>query len=125
MSYSTYLQTSIEFRRKTYTDLYNVLDDIEKAEKAVDSAKNTLRILAFITEPQKFCGKDDDPMAWVRVETNNALDYLTESLFELHQLQILRDSWDDIQREGGKFVPHPHNKAYLEGDFIPSTSNNS
>lgn len=121
MSYSTYLQTTIEFQRKTYSNLSRVLDDIDDARHAINSAKETLRNLAFITEPQKFCGKDDDPMIWLKKETNDALDYLAESLINLYELQILRDSWDDIQRDGDKFVPAPHNKSYLEGDFIPST----
>lgn len=124
MSWSTYLLTQIEFPRKSYTSLTQVFDDMDEAQKQIKFAKDTLQNLAFITEPQKFCGEEDDPMMWLKRELENAMEMYEESLIELENLRTLAVAWKNIKREGDQFAPPPfEEESYLYGDFIPSSEN--
>lgn len=129
MGYGTYLQTEICFSRKTYTDRGQVEDDLDEAMALMHSARNRLRQLAFITEPNKFCGDDEDgdPMDWVECRFNEAIDSFKEAYREVIDLKCLLSQWDTIERDkDGRFIEPPtFDKTYLYGDMIPSANSDN
>lgn len=122
MSYATYLRTDIEFPRKTYDTLYEVMDAIEEEEKLVATARNELRKLAYITEPNKFVDEDyPSAESWIDAKLNSWIDQLEQSSVELYKLYLLKDNWDDIEKRKDGFVVPTDTKTYLFGDFIPTS----
>lgn len=122
MSWSTYFTTTIEFPRKTYDYLGQVECDIEREQLYIKSARNTLRNLAIMTEPQKYCDEEDNPMTWVSHEVDDALEALEASVCRLHDLYLLKSGWSSIERKDGVFVAPADEKNYLFGDFIPNAN---
>lgn len=124
MDFGTYLQTEIYFPRKTYTDKWQVEQDLDETRALMHSARCRLRQLAFITEPNKFCGDNEggDPMDWVELRFNEAIDSFKEAYSEALILRLLLDQWNNIKRDkDGRFIlPPTTDTSYLYGDFIPS-----
>lgn len=122
MSYETDLFTSIIFSHRTLDSLYEVDSAIEEEDKLIKYYENTLYSMGLMTEPKKFCGEEDDPVAFINGEIKNALDGLKESYVEKFKLELARETWDKTHDKDGYAIKRPSNvpwdAAYIEGDYI-------
>jgi hypothetical protein len=126
MSWYTNLFCNIEFSRETFNSIHDVYDRIEENEKYIEIAKNKLRTLAYITEPNKFCPSEEDPIIWIENEMESAIETIEESNVELYKLHKLIDNWNKCHNEEGLAIDKPkdlhYDTAYISGDFINTAS---
>lgn len=61
MGFGTYLISPIYFSKETYQSRYQVEKDLKNVRNSIADYKATLKSLVLITEPQKFCPKDENP----------------------------------------------------------------
>lgn len=124
MAWSTELFCSISFNRETFNSRYEVECKIEEVEKCLQLAKDSLFNLAIMTEPQKFCPEDLDPLSWVQCEFRENMELIEDYIVELSNLKLLLDNWDNCHNEEGLAIYPPDNiewdTAYLCGDFVNS-----
>lgn len=127
MGWSTNLYTQISFSRKTYTDIYQVDEDIRDCKDMIQMYQKKLSQLAFMTEPKKCCPEEwnDYPLDWIQNELRECFEELDDYYWQLSKLEILKDSWDKCHnKETGLAIDPPKecawNKAYLDGDFVPT-----
>lgn len=126
MGWSTDLFCNIHFHKETYNDLYVVEDKIEEYQRLIEYCKNTLRKLAYMTEPNKFYDKEDyhDADTYIHKELFDSLECLEEYYRELFKLEYLRDNWSACHTKEGLAINPPEGinyyTAYLSGDFINS-----
>ena len=75
-----------------------------------------------MTEPQKFCPEENDPIIWVRNEIEDNIQLIKEETIKLYKLETLLEEWDKCHDEkGDAIVPKDKelwNKVYMDGDFI-------
>lgn len=123
MAWYTDLFCNITFNRETFNNIYEVNNRIDELEACLQTAKNDIRNLVMITEPNKFCG-DDEPLCWLNKEFRNNMELIEEYSVELYKLKLLRNNWDACHNESGLAIDLPDNisyyDAFLEGDFIKS-----
>lgn len=82
----------------------------ENLRGRIQYAKERLLALCIQTEPGKFCGKDENPMAWLRSEYDDCISELDECMPRLTIVEAVLDQWDKFH--------HPNGGAYFEGrDF--------
>lgn len=126
MGWSTDLFCNIHFHKETYNDLYVVEDKIEEYQRLIEYCKNTLRKLAYMTEPNKFYDKEDyhDADAYIHKELFDSLECLEEYYRELFKLEYLRDNWNACHTKEELAINPPeginYDTAYLSGDFVNS-----
>lgn len=122
MAWSTNLFCNIEFNRETFNSKDEVSNKIEELESYIETAKKSLRDLTVITEPNKFCPKDEDPLCWLITEFNGQISLIEEYSVELYKLYKLLDSWDKCHDINGLAIDPPNNiqydTVYLTGDFV-------
>lgn len=131
MGWETDLVCSISFNRKTYNSKYEVEEDLKEAEACVELAKKDLHSLAYMTEPNKFCG-ESTPEEYVEEKITSAIYTLIESTREVYKLELLLDNWKACHNEKneaislyGKILNEEETKklwlgrlAFLDGDFV-------
>lgn len=120
MGFGTYLYTDLYFNRKTYNSLYEVEEDLNEAQGKLSHARARLRILAFMTEPQKFCVDGESPDTYLEQELDYALEELEESLIDVYKLNMLKDCWEETHDSEGKAIrpSDEDRKPFISGDFI-------
>lgn len=122
MGYSTELFCNISFNRETFNERGEVLDKIHEFELYLQIAKDHLRNLVMMTEPQKYCPEDYDTIIWVNNEFRDRMEEIEEYTIELYKLRTLLDNWDYCHNKDGLAIDFPENvswdKAFLEGDFV-------
>lgn len=127
MGWSTNLFCNIEFYKKTYNSKYEVEREIEEEKETLQTAKDTIRNLAIMTEPNKFCPEEYDILAWIRSEVNDNLELIEECNWTLCRLYYLLENWDACHNEEGLAIDPPDNikwnTAFLDGDFIRTVKN--
>lgn len=104
MSQATVLYTRIRYSHKTYNDIRDVEEDLERAKASLEMSKATISKLCIMTEPSKFCG-EENPMFWVDREYNEALENIEEMSVEIYKLEKLIDEWDQSHDENGLAIP--------------------
>ena len=121
MSQSTRIFTRINFLDKTYNSKSEVERDLENVRNRLVELKSHLRVLAYMTEPNKF--KDPDQSTDFFVDSN--VNYLYESFEELFveewKLSILLDRWDDCHNIDGLGIEpgdNFRNRTFIDGDFV-------
>jgi hypothetical protein len=121
MSQSTRIFTRINFLDKTYNSKSEVERDLENVRNRLEELKSHLRVLAYMTEPNKF--KDPDQSTDFFVDSN--VNYLYESFEELFveewKLSILLDRWDDCHNIDGLGIEPDddfRNRTFIDGDFV-------
>ena len=126
MAWYTEYTTKLWFNRKTYDNLSVVENDLEEIEDFICCTEKDLNDLAMITEPKKFCGEDEDPMAWIQVKVRECLEELRSLYVDRFKLQCLRDGWDHCHTKDGDPIHPPkelmnvdgYDCSYIDGDFI-------
>lgn len=124
MSWSTELFCNITFNRETFNSKGEVEERIEEIERYSQSVRDQIRDLAMITEPQKFCPENYDPIIWLRNEIQDSLDALEECTIDLYKLNLLLENWDSCHDEKGLAIESPdgvRDSVFLEGDFVKTT----
>lgn len=122
MSWSTEALVHISFSRETYDTLYKVQSDIEECEQMIETAKNHLRDLAIMTEPNKFMekGAECSPLGWVQVEFREWVEILEEETVKLFKLRCLEDAWNKMHIDG-RAIYHKGNfddAQRIWGDYL-------
>lgn len=126
MGWCTDLFCNINFHKETYNSFYEVTSKIEEIERLIKVCKNTLRKLAYMTEPDKFYDKEDysNADAYITGELFDSLECLEEYYRDLFKLEYLRDNWDACHTKSGLAIDPPeginYDTAYLRGDFVKS-----
>lgn len=126
MGWTTCLTTTIEYNKEVYNNLYEVKHAISECEYLIASIKKDLLNFATMTEPQKFCPTDSDPLYWIKEEVESNLELLEEKYIDLYKLELLRSNWQYCHNDEGLAIPPPKGMAdaYLEGSFINTAENN-
>ena len=128
-------QTDLFCRISLFGETYNSLDKVEigirEASQAIKEAKNEIRDLVMMTEPQKMLSVDSCDNVYDKVvrRLNQCFDTIIESNDELFKLEHLKANWDACHdKDTGLAIPLPecidYDAAFLEGDFIKSIKNN-
>lgn len=126
MGWCTELFCNIYFNKETYNHISQVEDKIEECEAGIKLCKNTIRKLAYMTEPNKFYNKEDYNSAndFIEQELSYSLNALEEYYYDLYKLELLKDNWDACHNKEGLAINPPEeinwNTAYLQGDFVKS-----
>lgn len=126
MAWYTEYTTKLWFNRKTYNNLSIVESDLDEIDNLIRCNEKDLNNLAMITEPKKFCGKDEDPMAWIQVKVEECLEELKSLYIDRFKLQCLKDGWEYCHTEDGDPIHAPkelmnmkgYDCSYIDGDFI-------
>lgn len=122
MGWATYLTTTIEYYKETYKTKYQVEEEIEICKSIIGRCKKDLYSYAIMTEPQKFCPEENDPLIWISNEVEDNLQLLEEETIKLYKLELLLEEWDKCHNEEGKAIKSKDDKlldkSYLDGDFI-------
>lgn len=120
MGFGTYLYTDLYFNRRTYNSLYEVEEDLEEALAKLRRSKERLKVLAFMTEPQKFCVNEESPDTYLEQELDYALEELEESLIDTYKLTMLKDCWKETHDSEGKAIrpSDEDRKPFICGDFV-------
>lgn len=124
MSWSTELFCNITFNRETFNSKSEVEERIEEIERYSQSVRGQIRDLTMMTEPQKFCPENYDPIIWLRNEIQDSLDALEECTIDLYKLNLLLENWNSCHNEEGLAIEPPdvvRQNAFLEGDFVKTT----
>lgn len=122
MSWSTELTCNVSYNRCSYNSREEVESDLEERETLIKRATEDLRDLAMMTEPSKFCNKDDDPYQFVHDQFRNAMELLEEALVDKYKLTLLLYNWDKCHNEEGLAINPPEgfkwDTAYLTGEYV-------
>ena len=122
MGWATYLMHTMEFYKESYKTKCDVELGMEESKRIIKKKKKDLQSFGIMTEPQKFCPEENDPMIWVRNEIENNIHTIKEEAIKLYKLEILLKNWDKCHDEkGDAIVPKDKelwNKVYMDGDFI-------
>ena len=121
MSQSTRLFTTINFAGKTYNYLDDVEKDLREVEERIEDLKSNLRVLAYMTEPNKM--KPEDATVSEYLDAN--VDYLYTEFEELfvkrYKLEMLIEEWDKCHNNEGLGINPPDDvkyKSFIDGDFV-------
>lgn len=122
MGWCTDLYCNISFNRETFNSKIEVQDRIEETKTYLQNSKDQLRNLVMMTEPQKFCPENYDPMIWLNGELWDLLDSIEEYSIDLYKLQLLLENWDSCHNEEGLAIEPPEGitweTTFLDGDFV-------
>lgn len=115
----------MEFNRETYNSLYEVQNEIKDTKSMIEYHKKKLLQFASMTEPNKLCPKDYDPLAWITSEVEESIEELIDYTIALYKLELLEEYWEECHNSNDDAITYkgdrgkyglPH--AYIEGDFI-------
>lgn len=125
MGWSTELMCDITFFKETYDTLYKVESKIEEITKCLQTAKNRIRDLVTMTEPNKFCPEEYDTLTWASSEYEENMELIEEYIVDLYKLELLRDNWTACHNKDGLAIDLPEgvhwDSAFLTGDCINTT----
>ena len=124
-------QTDLFCRISLFGATYNSLDKVEigirEASEAIKEAKNEIRDLVMMTEPQKMLSVDsgDNVYDTIVERLNQCFETIIESNDELFKLEYLKANWDACHdKDTGFAIPLPecidYDAAFLEGDRYAS-----
>lgn len=122
MGWATYLMYTMEFYKETYKTKYEVEQEIEETKRIIEISEKNLQSFGMMTEPNKFCPEENDPIIWVRNEIEDNIQLIKEETIKLYKLETLLENWDKCHDEKGDAII-PKNKelwdkVYMDGDFI-------
>lgn len=124
MAWSTDLFCNISFSRETFNTIEEVYNRIDELKACLETAKDRIRGLVIITEPNKFCNEEDDVLYWLSSEFKDNMKLVEEYTIELYKLNLLCENWTACHTVEGLAIDRPDNvpsnAAYLSGDFIRS-----
>lgn len=120
MSQSTKLYFGMTFAGKTYNTLYEVQDDLLEVNQNIQKLKSDLRVLAYMTEPNKIKDPDMPTDAFIDNALNNIVEQLEEAIILQYKLEMLELKWEDCHRNDlGVNPPDEFKyKSFIDGDFV-------
>lgn len=122
MGWATNLFCKITFNRETYNTKDEVLNRIDELEQGLKIAKDEIKSLVTMTEPNKFCPNDEEPLYWLINSYEWSMELIEEYTKELYKLNLLLGIWDNCHNENGLAIEPPseikYNTAFLDGDFV-------
>lgn len=122
MGWCTELFCNITFNRETFNSKFEVEDKIKELKKYIKTAKDELRDLLVMTEPNKFCPEDCDALNWLRQEFHDLTELIDEYTVDLYKLNLLLDNWDACHDKNGLAIDPPdgidYETAFLDGSFV-------
>jgi hypothetical protein len=122
MGWATYLMHTMEFSKETYKTKYEVEQEIEESKRIIEICEKDLYSFGIMTEPNKFCPEENDPILWLRNEIEDNIQLIKEETIKLYKLETLLENWDKCHNEkGDAIIPKDKelwNKVYMDGDFI-------
>ena len=122
MGFGTTLWTTIYFNREMFCDIHDVKMKLKEAEEDLHRAKQQMRSLVFMTEPNKFFESDEEYSAFDALEYKYelVLEQLLEADFNVYKYSTLLEEWDKCHKDGKAVYPPKEmvRDAYMHGDFI-------
>lgn len=123
MSWETTLYTGISFVRETYDSKIKIEDDLKNTRDLIKLYEKRLNLFTTMTEPNKFCPKDENPILWITSETDDALSELKSLYIVEFKLELLLENFDKAyDKESNTFKSLPkefkYDDAFIEGDYI-------
>lgn len=130
MGFETNALVVVHFNRTTFDSKHAVKEYIEEHESAAKMAKDRIRSLILMTEPQKFCPADEDPLTWLENQYKDWMELLEESNYKVDTARLVLSNWDKMHHANGCALAVPGDPqipnwrrmeelARIDGDFIP------
>ena len=121
MSQSTRLFTTINFAGKTYNSLNEVEKDLREVEERIEDLKSNLRVLAYMTEPNKMKPEDATASEYLDANVNYLYTEFEELFVKRYKLEMLIEEWDKCHNNEGLGINPPDEikyKSFIDGDFV-------
>ena len=121
MSQSTRLFTTINFAGKTYNSLNDVEKDLREVEERIEDLKSNLRVLAYMTEPNKMKPEDATASEYLDANVNYLYTEFEELFVKRYKLEMLLEEWNMCHNNEGLGINPPDEikyKSFIDGDFV-------
>ena len=121
MSQSTRLFTTINFAGKTYNSLNDVRVELQDIETRIEDLKSNLRVLAYMTEPNKMKPEDATASEYLDANVNYLYTEFEELFVKRYKLEMLIEEWDKCHNNEGLGINPPNEikyKSFIDGDFV-------
>lgn len=121
MSQSTRLFTTINFAGKTYNSLNDVENELREVEERIEDLKSNLRVLAYMTEPNKMKPEDATASEYLDANVNYLYTEFEELFVKRYKLEMLIEEWDKCHNNEGLGINLPDDvkyKSFIDGDFV-------
>ena len=121
MSQSTRLFTTINFAGKTYNSINEVRVELKDTETRIEELKSTLRVLAYMTEPNKMKPDDATVSEYLDANVNYLYTEFEELFIKRFKLEMLLEEWDECHNSEGLGINPPDDvkyKSFIDGDFV-------
>jgi len=121
MSQSTRLFTTINFAGKTYNSLNEVRVELQDIETRINELKSNLRVLAYMTEPNKMKPEDATASEYLDANVNYLYTEFEDLFVKRYKLEMLLEEWDKCHNNKGLGINPPDSikhKSFIDGDFV-------
>lgn len=121
MSQSTRLFTTINFAGKTYNSLNDVRVELQDIETRIEDLKSNLRVLAYMTEPNKMKPEDATASEYLDANVNYLYSEFEELFVKRYKLEMLLEEWNMCHNNEGLGINPPDEikyKSFIDGDFV-------
>ena len=121
MSQSTRLFTTINFAGKTYNSLNEVRIELQDIEIRINDLKSNLRVIAYMTEPNKMKPEDATASEYLDANVNYLYTEFEELFVKRYKLEMLLEEWDKCHNNEGLGINPPDDvkyKSFIDGDFV-------
>lgn len=121
MSQSTRLFTTINFAGKTYNSINEVENELQEIEERIGDLKSNLRVLVYMTEPNKMKPEDATVSEYLDANVNYLYTEFEELFIKRYKLEMLIEEWDSCHNNEGLGINPPDNikhKSFIDGDFV-------
>ncbi|MCH5167828.1 MAG: hypothetical protein J1F35_08115 [Erysipelotrichales bacterium] len=121
---STYTNALIHvwFSNETFDKKYKVEDFIRERNEDIESAKEIIQRLVWMTEPKKFCDDDESPEYYVSNNLKYALEELEKNCIDKYLAEKILEGWDYTHNENGEAIGEKDQDMdemqRISGDFI-------
>lgn len=122
MSWGTYALVPVYLSRETFTSKDQLVEYIKECNASIEQCKKDLYKVAAMTEPQKFCGEDEDPLGYTDRIVTDSLELIEEYSYKAHIADLMLEAWDDAHHpNGGAYYQSEKRQdlAWMSGDYIP------
>lgn len=121
MSQSTRLFTTINFAGKTYNSLNEVRVELQDIDIRINDLKSNLRVLAYMTEPNKMKPEDATVSEYLDANINYLYTEFEDLFVKRYKLEMLLEEWDKCHNNKGLGINPPDSikhKSFIDGDFV-------
>lgn len=123
MGFGTYIQAPLYYSRATFKTLSDVRKLIGEKENIINECEKRLTQLAYMTEPNKFCG-DSSPECYINETLSDIFESYQDAIHSLALLYHFENNWEDCHNKDGSPIVPPdrengdYPQSYIYGDFI-------